>query len=597
VTPRWITAFLDFPEAGYEAGADFWSSVTGYPRSPQRGDHGQFATLVPPDGADYLRVQRLDVPQPRVHVDLHVDDVTGAATEAEALGATPVEAPYDDPRIMRSPGGFVFCLVPGPGGDRPAPTSWPDSRTSYVDQVCLDVPPSRYDDEIAFWAELTGWQRRDPRPGSEFGRVTGPPDQPLFLLLQRLDDEQEAVTAHLDWSATDHEAEVSAHVAAGAEVQGRFEGWTVLRDPAGMAYCVTHRRPGLRPGVSDEVTNLTRFLDEHREIFRRKAGGLDHDQLTQTLPPSDLTLGGMVKHLAFVEDWWFGRTLMGEQAEPWASVDWEADDDWDWHSAADDTPEQLWELWQQAVTRSREAVAVDPSPEREAARLRRTGEPLALRWILAHMVEEYARHNGHADLIRQSIDGQMGDEPPHDLLRLPRFAPPSNNAAGTPEKRMTIRPMAEQDWPQVWPFFDEIVRAGETYAYPPDLTSEQARALWTMSPPGQTVVLEEDGRVLGSATMGPNRPGRGSHVGTASFMVSGDARGRGVGRRLAEYVVQWHRDQGFRAIQFNAVVETNEAAVHLWEALGFQVIGTVPAAFESATHGLVGLHVMHLSLD
>ena len=162
---------------------------------------------------------------------------------------------------------------------------------------------------------------------------------------------------------------------------------------------------------------------------------------------------------------------------------------------------------------------------------------------------------------------------------------------------MTIHPMTEQDWPQVWPFFDEIVQAGETYAYPLDLTSEQARRLWTTSPPGQTVVLEEDGRILGSATMGPNRPGRGSHVGTASFMVSGDARGRGVGRRLAEYVVQWHRDQGFRAIQFNAVVETNQAAVRLWEGLGFRIVGTVPAAFESGAHGLVGLHVMHLPLD
>ncbi|HCB03104.1 MAG TPA: GNAT family N-acetyltransferase [Nocardioides bacterium] len=159
---------------------------------------------------------------------------------------------------------------------------------------------------------------------------------------------------------------------------------------------------------------------------------------------------------------------------------------------------------------------------------------------------------------------------------------------------MTIRPMTEQDWPEVWPFFDEIVQAGETYAYPLDLTSEQARQLWTMSPPGQTVVLEDDGVVLGSATMGPNRPGRGRHVGTASFMVAPAARGLGVGRRLGEYVVQWHRDQGYRAIQFNAVVETNAAAVRLWTSLGFEIIGTVPEAFDSREHGLVGLHVMYL---
>jgi L-amino acid N-acyltransferase YncA len=161
---------------------------------------------------------------------------------------------------------------------------------------------------------------------------------------------------------------------------------------------------------------------------------------------------------------------------------------------------------------------------------------------------------------------------------------------------VTIRTMTPEDWPQVWPFFDQVVQDGETYAYPLDLTSEQARELWTMRPPGRTVVLEEDGRVLGSATMGPNRPGRGSHVGTGSFMVSPQARGRGVGRRLGEHVVQWHREQGYRAIQFNAVVETNTVAVRLWESLGFRVVGTVPEAFDSRTHGLVGLHVMHLPL-
>ena len=160
-----------------------------------------------------------------------------------------------------------------------------------------------------------------------------------------------------------------------------------------------------------------------------------------------------------------------------------------------------------------------------------------------------------------------------------------------------IRPMTPEDWPRVWPFFREVVEAGETYAYPLDLTSRQARELWTMSPPGVTVVLEEDGVVLGSATMGPNRPGRGSHVGTASFMVDRRARGRGVGRRLGEHVVQWHREHGYDAVQFNAVVETNTTAVRLWRSLGFVVVGTVPRAFDSRAHGRVGLHVMHLALD
>ena len=96
--------------------------------------------------------------------------------------------------------------------------------------------------------------------------------------------------------------------------------------------------------------------------------------------------------------------------------------------------------------------------------------------------------------------------------------------------------------------------------------------------------------------MGPNRPGPGAHIGTASFMVAPEARGRGVGRALGEYVVQWHRDQGFRGIQFNAVVETNTAAVRLWRSLGFEIVGTVPGAFRSPTQGYVGLHVMFLEL-
>ena len=156
---------------------------------------------------------------------------------------------------------------------------------------------------------------------------------------------------------------------------------------------------------------------------------------------------------------------------------------------------------------------------------------------------------------------------------------------------MLIRPATAADWPAILVFFSAIVEDGETYAYPLGLSSEEAEALWM----GQhrVVVAEEDGEVLGSATMGPNRPGRGSHVGTASFMVSGAARGRGVGRALGEHMLAWAKDAGFRAVQFNAVVESNTAAVRLWRSLGFEVIGTVPEAFDSRTHGLVGLHVMH----
>jgi L-amino acid N-acyltransferase YncA len=158
-----------------------------------------------------------------------------------------------------------------------------------------------------------------------------------------------------------------------------------------------------------------------------------------------------------------------------------------------------------------------------------------------------------------------------------------------------IRTATEDDWASIHPFFAAIVAAGETYAYPLALSSDEARELWL----GQhhvVVAEEEDGRILGSATMGPNRPGRGSHVATASFMVAPAARGAGVGRALGEHMLAWTTDAGFRAVQFNAVVESNTAAVHLWRSLGFAIVGTVPEAFDSRTHGLVGLHVMHRAL-
>jgi L-amino acid N-acyltransferase YncA len=158
---------------------------------------------------------------------------------------------------------------------------------------------------------------------------------------------------------------------------------------------------------------------------------------------------------------------------------------------------------------------------------------------------------------------------------------------------MQIREYVDADWPAIWPIFREVVAAGDTFAYDPGWSSEQAREVWVVGPPGRTVVACEGSWVLGTAHMGPNRPGPGSHVSTASFMVAGDARGRGVGRALGEYALSWARKQGYAAMQFNAVVESNHAAVGLWRALGFEIIGTVPAAFEHPALGRVGLHVMY----
>jgi L-amino acid N-acyltransferase YncA len=160
-----------------------------------------------------------------------------------------------------------------------------------------------------------------------------------------------------------------------------------------------------------------------------------------------------------------------------------------------------------------------------------------------------------------------------------------------------IRDATAGDWPAIWPFFHRIVAAGETYAYDPELTVEQARELWLLEPPGRTVVaVDEDGTVLGSAKTGPNQQGGGAHVATAAFMVDPGHGGKGVGRGLGEHVLDWARSQGYRAMQFNAVVEANTRAVTLWKSLGFTIIGTVPEAFHHPTKGYVGLHIMHRRL-
>lgn len=167
------------------------------------------------------------------------------------------------------------------------------------------------------------------------------------------------------------------------------------------------------PPAGDEAQVLVGFLEFHRETFRRKTTGLDADQLGQRLAPSDMTLGGMVKHLAYVEDWWLPQVFAGgPDLEPWASVNWGSDPDWDWHSAAGAEPAELFALWDAAVARSRKvleaALATPLGLDTPAARQDRL-PGLRLRWVVVHLVEEYCRHNGHADLLRESVDGQVGE--------------------------------------------------------------------------------------------------------------------------------------------------------------------------------------------
>jgi GNAT superfamily N-acetyltransferase len=159
-----------------------------------------------------------------------------------------------------------------------------------------------------------------------------------------------------------------------------------------------------------------------------------------------------------------------------------------------------------------------------------------------------------------------------------------------------IRDATSADWGAIWPFFHRILAAGETYSYDRDMDEPTGRRTWMVKAPGRVSVAEDpgdDGVIMGSSSMYPNRGGPGSHVASASFMVDPDRAGRGVGRALGEDMIAWARRSGFRAIQFNAVVESNANAVALWRSLGFEVIGTVPAAFAHPRLGDVGLHVMH----
>jgi uncharacterized damage-inducible protein DinB len=173
-----------------------------------------------------------------------------------------------------------------------------------------------------------------------------------------------------------------------------------------------HGRPQ-PPSAGPEREMLLGFLELQRATFEWKCAGLDASGLVATTAASSMTLGGMLKHMALVENSWFSEWLDGQAPQPpWNSVDWKADRDWDWHSAAQDTPEQLFTLWRDAVARSRVLVnqAVEAGGlDSMAKRSEPDGLTPSLRWIVLHMIEEYARHIGHADLIRESIDGETGE--------------------------------------------------------------------------------------------------------------------------------------------------------------------------------------------
>ena len=160
---------------------------------------------------------------------------------------------------------------------------------------------------------------------------------------------------------------------------------------------------------------------------------------------------------------------------------------------------------------------------------------------------------------------------------------------------MQIRPALNTDHDAIWNIFHEIIAAGDTYAFNPQMPREEALAYWFRADT-HTYVAEEDGGIVGTYTLRPNQSGPGSHVANAAFMVARDAEGAGVGRRMAEHCLSEARRIGFRAMQFNFVISTNTRAIHLWDQLGFKIVGTLPGAFRHPEKGYVDVYVMYRSL-
>ncbi|MGY4924071.1 VOC family protein [Streptomyces sp. 900105755] len=234
---RWTYAFADRPAAHLAAAQAFWTAVTGTFLSAPRGEEDEFATLLPASGVDAcVKLQGVWSGPGGAHLDLCVEDVPGLVKRARELGAETVTE-HDGWAVLRSPGGQLWCAAPWHGESvRP-----PVVAGSRLDQVSLDIPPSVYEPETAFWAELTGWELLT---GSlpEFRVLRPPAGLPVRILLQRLDDEQ-AAAAHLDLACADIPATRARHEELGAVHVADGRHWTVMRDPAGGVYCLTGRDP------------------------------------------------------------------------------------------------------------------------------------------------------------------------------------------------------------------------------------------------------------------------------------------------------------------------------------------------------------------
>lgn len=233
--PRWLTVFIDFAAGEFDAGTQFWSAITGYELSDSRGEHAEFATLVPPAGDAYLRVQRLGEGFTRLHLDVHVDDPRAVAGRAVGLGAEIVDASQPGHVVLHSPAGVVFCLVAAFTGTVPPAAGWPRGQHSRLDQLCLDVPQAEYDAEVEFWQALLGGEWKVRRADPLATRMADGGALELRLQPSMLAPE---TNGHLHLATDDRVAEVERLVALGARKRVDRGSWTLLEAVGGLAICV-----------------------------------------------------------------------------------------------------------------------------------------------------------------------------------------------------------------------------------------------------------------------------------------------------------------------------------------------------------------------
>lgn len=239
---RWMWAFVDRPLSTFDQSAAFWCAATDSLLSPRRGEHGEFATFLPPTGDPYFKLQGVQEGG-GAHIDFDVDDVDASTHAAvEEHGAELVRRDGTELSVLRSPGGQLFCLTSWEGNtQRPPVVATGPGLTTRVDQVCVDISPESFDRETAFWSGFTGWELRNAR-SKEFSRLLAPAHLPVRVLLQRCDTVSPA-RAHIDIACSDVEGARAWHESLGARKVGDGRNWTVMSDPSDYVYCLTRRDP------------------------------------------------------------------------------------------------------------------------------------------------------------------------------------------------------------------------------------------------------------------------------------------------------------------------------------------------------------------